>query len=115
LVNWVVSMRSTVVASPWKAGMTSKGGAVREVGMAVAGESLPLPSGSSARYSAPTTVLIRIDAFVSSPSRTPFLTRNLTTTWSLSSPTLVTVPTFTPATRTSSVFLRLADSVKFAR
>ena len=49
---------------PGRQARRRRAASVRETGMAVSGSSLPSPSGSSARYSAPTTVLIRIDALV---------------------------------------------------
>jgi len=84
---------------------------VRATGISLC--SVPSPSGDSAMYLRPSAVLIRISARVSRPSLAP-LTRIRTSTWSPTSSMPVTLPTLTPATRTSSIFCRPAASVKSA-
>ncbi len=73
---------------------------VRCSGIGSDGESSAPPCGSSARYFWPSSVLIRMAAVVWSPSHAS-PTRKLTSTWSSSISTSETVPTFTPAMRTS--------------
>src|SRR6266567_6142822 len=68
---------------------------------------------STARYFAPSSVLILIDRVLWSPMNA-CLTRKVTLTWLPSSPTEETVPTLTPATRTSSLGLMPAASLNAA-
>ena len=100
--SWSVSMRCSVLASPLNASTTSYGDAVRASGISESGSSWPEPAGSSARNMAPSSVLTRIEAPVSSPNSVPLSIRNFTSTCPSSSVMSSTWPTRTPATRTSS-------------
>ncbi len=112
--SWSVSIRSEVSASPLNASTTSYGAAVRSTGITAPSSSCPSPAGSRARNIAPRRVLTLIAAPVVDPKSTSFSTVNSTFTWSPSSPTDCTLPTRTPATRTSSLALSPPASVKAA-
>lgn len=105
-----VSIRSEVCASPENASTTSYGELVRSTGISDPSASWPSPAGSSERYIAPSSVLTLMAARVSSPNAEGVSTRKVTFTWSPSSATLSTLPTRTPAIRTSSFALRPPDS-----
>jgi hypothetical protein len=76
---------------------------VRSRGMPVPGFSAFSPCGSSDRYFCPSSVLILIAALVRSPSQAS-LTLNDTFTDAPSSSMSLTLPTLTPAIRTSLSF-----------
>ena len=113
VASWVVSSWSSVPDRPSKAATTSSGDAVRASGIVVAGSSGAPPCGSSARYFAPSSVRIWMDALVWSPTQAS-LTLNATRTWSPSSVTDPTRPASTPAIVTMSPACRPAASVKSA-
>ncbi|CAM5719071.1 hypothetical protein SALBM217S_01027 [Streptomyces griseoloalbus] len=71
------------------------------------------PSGSTARYLSPSTVLTAMAAVVRSPIQASSTVKE-TFTSGPSSATPVTLPTLTPAMRTSSPSSRPAASVKSA-
>ena len=86
---------------------------MRLIGIGLDGSCAAAPSGSTARYFAPSSVLIMMDAVLASPIQV-CLTRKVTFTWPRASETPVTLPTSTPATRTSLPGTSPADSVKSA-
>ena len=79
--------------------------------MGVPGSCAFVPDESMARYLAPSSVLIVICRVLSLPMKA-FFTLKTTFTLSPSSVVEETVPTFTPAMRTSSLGRRFASSVK---
>src|SRR4051794_29646836 len=92
----------------------SNGALVRESGIVALASCSEDPTESTDRYFAPSKVLILIATVLRSPMNA-FLT--LKVTFTLSSPvsaTVSTLPTFTPAMRTSSPDRRFASSVKYA-
>ena len=97
----------------WNAAVTSSGEVVRVAGIVAAGFCVPVPSGSSARYLSPSRVLIWMLTVLALPTQAS-LTRNETLTRFPSSATPVTLPTVTPATRTSLPGLSPASSVNRA-
>ena len=112
--SWSVSIRSEVSASPEKASTTSYGELVRVTGISSPSGSWPEPAGARLRYIAPSRVLTLMSARVSLPKSAFSSTRKVTFTWSPSSSTFSTLPTRTPATRTSSLALSPPASVKAA-
>ncbi len=112
--SWSVSIRSEVSASPEKAFTTSYGELVRSTGISAPSGSWPEPAGSRARNIAPSRVFTLMSARVSLPKAAGSSTRKVTLTWSPSSSTFSTLPTRTPATRTSSLALRPPASLKAA-
>ncbi len=110
VASWSVSIRSDVSASPENASTTSYGELVRSTGISAPSSSWPAPAGSRERYMAPSSVLTLIAACVSSPNSESVSTRKVTLTWSPSSSTVSTLPTRTPAIRTSSLALSPPDS-----
>jgi len=108
-----VSMSSTVPLRSWNACVTSYGEVVRVSGMRLPGSWRPEPSGSRARYLSPRTVLMAMAAVVRSPSQASS-TSKVTFTLAPSSATPVTLPTLTPAMRTSSPSPSPAASEKSA-
>ena len=109
-----VSIRSDVRASPEKACTTSYGEDVRVVGISAPSGSCPGPAGSRERNIAPSRVLTLIAARVSVPKSAPSWIRKATFTWSPSSDTESTLPTRTPAMRTSSSAFSPPASLKSA-
>ena len=107
-----------MLASPLTACITSNGDAVRDNGIRPPAGRRPTPAGARARYFWPSTVLIRMVAPVSGPSRTASSMRKSTRTYvvvpSRASDTSVTLPTLTPATRTSLPAARPLASRKAA-
>ena len=85
-----------------KASTTSYDGVVRDSGISRLLDSRPEPAGVIARYFLPSKVCSLTAAAVSSPSRVPPLTVNVTITWAFSRSTPVTWPTSTPAILTGS-------------
>ncbi len=112
--SWSVSIRSEVSARPENASTTSYGDWVRSTGISLSSSICPEPAGSSERYMAPSSVLILMAAAVSEPNSSPLSTRKATRTWSPASSTDSTLPTRTPAIRTSSSALSPPDSLKEA-
>ena len=110
VASWSVSIRSEVFARPENASTTSYGELVRDTGISLPVASWPGPAGSSARNIAPSSVLTLIEARVSSPKPESESIRNATRTWFPSSSTFSTLPTRTPAMRTSSLAFRPPDS-----
>lgn len=82
-------------------------------GMRLPGSCGREPSGSTARYLSPRTVLTAMAAVLRSPIQASSTSKD-TFTLAPSSATPVTWPTFTPAMRTSSPSSRPAASVKSA-
>jgi hypothetical protein len=113
LPSWSVSSCPSVLPSSLNACVTSYGEVVRLTGMRREGLCFAVPSGSTARYFSPSSVLIMIEAREALPTQVS-LTRNVTFTCPRSRDTPVTLPTFTPATRTSFPEFSPADSVKSA-
>ena len=109
-----MSIRSEVWARPENACTTSYGEVVREVGISLPFGSCPEPAGSRERYIAPSRVFTLIAARVSVPKSAPLSMRKATLTWSPSRDTESTLPTRTPAMRTSSFALRPPASLKSA-
>lgn len=107
------SISPRVVAADENASITSYGATVRSSGIRSSGSSTSVPRGSSARYFCPRIVLIWMEAAVSFPTQASW-TLNDTITRSPSRSTPVTLPTFTPAIRTSLVGLRPAASLNSA-
>ncbi len=114
VASWSVSIFSEVSASPENASTTSYGEVVRLTGMVVPSSSWPPPAGSSERNMAPSSVFTLIAARESLPKSTPRWTLKVTLTWSPSSSTASTLPTRTPATRTSSLALSPPASLNAA-
>ena len=100
VASWPVSMSSVVVARSLNASTTSYAGVVRDSG--ISSVRSPLPAGSRARNFCPRMVLIRTVAEVREPRSVDRPTRKSTRTWLPSRSTAVTLPTLTPAIRTSS-------------
>ena len=100
--NCSVSTLSLVVVRSLKAWTTSYAGVVRSSGISLPGRSCPDPFGCRARYFAPRIVLIRMAAPVLVPNFGSPLILKVTFTWSPSRSTSSTLPTLTPAMRTSS-------------
>ena len=75
---------------------------VRPSGISESDASCPFPFGSSARYFWPSKVFIRIEAAVCGPNAASALILKSTLTCEPSSSIPVTLPTRTPAIRTSS-------------
>lgn len=103
----------TVPARSSNASVTSYGDVVRASGMRRPGSCRCAPSGSTARNLSPSSVLIAIVTVLASPTQVS-RTRKPTVTFAPSSRTLVTSPTFTPATRTSFPDRSPAASLKSA-
>src|SRR5260221_8381169 len=99
--------------TPPKAWVTSYGDVVLDSGIGVAGSCGALPSGSSPRYLSPSSVLISIPAVDLLPTHS-LRTRKVTATLLPSSVTPVTLPTVTPAIRTSLPGCSPAASAKYA-
>ncbi len=107
----LLSTESRVCPSPSSAWETSKGELVRLLGMVREGFWAASPSGSTARYLAPSRVRMSMAAVLALPTQAP-RTRNPTFTCAPSRATEVTWPTLTPATLTSSPASSPEDSVK---
>ena len=90
------------------------GEAVRSTGMVLPSSSCPSPSGTSETYIAPRIVFTLIWAPLSVPNWESVLTWKPTFTESPSSSMVLTLPTRTPAMRTSSLTLRPPASLKEA-
>ena len=112
--SWSVSICSEVDARPSKASTTSKGEEVRAAGMVPSSSSWPPPAGSRARNIEPRIVFTLIAARVSVPKPAASSTLKVTFTWPSSSSISLTLPTRTPAIRTSSLTLRPPASVNIA-
>ena len=87
---------------------------MRSTGIVLPSSSWPSPSGSRARNIEPRIVLTLIWAPVSVPKRESVSTLKVTSTLSPASSTLSTLPTRTPAIRTSSLGLSPPASLKDA-
>lgn len=109
----LVSRSPMVSLRPLNAWVTSYGDVVRLSGIRSDGFCGRVPTGSSARYLSPSSVLMAMAAVLESPTQAP-LTLKDTFTLAPSSETAFTWPTLTPAIRTSSPGLIPADSVKSA-
>ena len=109
-----VSILSARSASPEKACTTSYADFVRETGIVEPFASWPEPSGFRARNIAPSRVLTLISAPVWVPNFEGVSTLNVTSTLLPSRSTPVTLPTRTPAMRTSSLGLMPPPSVNEA-
>jgi len=109
------SVSSSPAVSPRSpsAWVTSYGEVVRAAGMRWPGSCGPVPSGSTARYFSPSSVLMPMATVLELPIHASS-TRKVTLTRAPSRATSVTSPTFTPAIRTSSRDSRPAASVKSA-
>ena len=114
LASWSVSICSEVSARPANASTTSYGELVRSTGISAPSSIWPDPAGCSARNMAPSRVFTLIAAAVSAPKSASPSTRKVTFTWSPSSSTFSTLPTRTPAIRTSSLGLSPPASLKAA-
>ena len=106
-------MSPAVSERPASAETTSIGVVVRLIGIVVPASCVASPCGSSAMYSWPSRVLILIAAVVWLPTQAS-LTSNWIRTFVPCSAIESTVPTFTPAMRTSSPLRSPPASVKSA-
>lgn len=103
-------LRVTVSSSSW----TSYGDDVRSSGITEPSASRPVPAGRTSRNLAPSTVAVLIDAPVASPRVLPSNTVKSARTARPASSTSSTLPTTTPASRTSSPDFRPAASLNSA-